>query len=172
MKYRAMKLKAETEKDQVLSGYAFRFDEVAEVYGGERMDPEMDIHIDPDTFLLRGHDPDKILGKVGKNLSFENRKDGLYFRVSKMPDTELGRETGELIQMGLLDGVSIGFIENKSRMEGDINVMEDIKIMEVSLVSRPAYDSGRIEDRAKLIMEKKKPYRKVNYMDKKPPELF
>lgn len=171
MKYRAMKLRSEPEKDQALSGYAFRFDEIAEVYGGERMDPEMEIHIDPDTFLLRGHDPDKILGKVGKNLSFENKEDGLFFRVSKMPDTELGRETSELIKMGILDGVSIGFMENRSRTDEDgINVMEDIKIMEISLVSRPAYESGRL-DRAKLVMEKKKPYRKVND-DKKPPEMF
>ena len=158
-----------------LTGFAFKFSEVAQVWGGdERMSENMSIRIDPDALLLRGHNPDKILGKVGKNLSFENDPEGLRFKVSKLPDTELGRETDQLIKEGLLDGVSIGFLANESRIEDGVTIQDDIKIIELSLVSRPAYDTGRIDtQRAKLIFEKKKPYKKFNQNKKEPlpPEL-
>ena len=158
----------------LLSGFAFKFNEIAEIWGGsERMSEDMKIRIDPDALLLRGHNPDKILGKVGKNLSFEDHAEGLRFKISKLPDTELGRETKQLIKEGLLDGVSIGFIPNETRVEDGVTIQDDIKLVEISLVSRPAYESGRI-DRAKLIFETKKPYKKVKKLDKKPlpPEVL
>ena len=172
MKTRAFKLRNDMpEGENSLSGYVFRYDEVADYMGEERMSPDMTIHVSPEAFLLRGHDPDKILGKVGKNLEFENRDDGLYFKVKSLPDTELARETMELIKAEILDGVSVGFMDKKSSMDADgVQVFEKIEVKEISIVSMPAYDSGRIDKKAKLVIDKKQPYKKVK--EPMPPEMY
>ena len=170
---RAVKFRNEPEKDSVLSGYAFRYDEVAEYWGEERMSPDIIVRVDPDCLLLRGHNPDKILGRHGINLEFENKKEGLYFRVLSLPDTELGKETEKLFRMGILNGVSVGFFEKQSRTdENKILVFEEILLKEISIVSWPAYDSGRIEKKAEIVYETKKPYKKVSDTKEKPPDLY
>ena len=167
---RAFKLKAEPARDCAFAGYAFRFNEVAQFWWEERMDPDIKIRVAPDACLLRSHNPDKILGKVGVNLEFEADDKGLFFRALWMPATELGRETQTLVKAGLLDGVSAGFYDIKSKFKDKILVYSEILIREISICSFPVYQSGRIEQKAELIFEKKKPYKK--FEKEKPPELI
>ena len=170
---RAKAFQNEKDDKAELSGFAFKYDEIAETFQSEKMSPDMEIKVMPETFLFRGHDPDRILGKVGVNLTLENRKEGLHFRVDKLPDTELARDTMELVRMGILNGVSAGFFEDESEDKDGIHVFKKIRLAELSLVSMPAYDSGRL-DRAKITYLKKEPYRTEKDMKKepKPPEMY
>ena len=166
-------LKFRADNNSVLTGYCFLFNEVAHgaAEGPECMSPNMNIRISDDCLLLRAHDSSKILGKVHNNLFFEDDDKGLRFKITSFPGTELGRETETLIRQKLLDGVSIGFVENQSSQSGGITVQSDITIREMSIVSRPAYPSARIEERAKLIFEK--PKRKKMFNDNPlPPEIL
>ena len=175
---RALKFTRADDDKSVLSGYAFKYDEIADIHSWfikyeERMSPDLIVNVDPECLLLRGHDPDKILGKVNKNLFFENKKEGLYFRVTTLPETQLARETKELVDKGFLSGLSIGFFEEESHKEKDILVIDQIRLVELSIVSWPAYDSGRIDKRATINYLKKKPYKKVDEESEvKPPELI
>lgn len=169
---RAFKFRNEPEKDAIFSGYAFRYDEIASYWGEERMSPDLKINVDPDCLLLRGHNPDKILGRRGKNFQLENKKAGLYFRVLWLPETELAKDTETLCKAGILEGVSVGFFDQKSRMENKVLVFEEILLKEISIVSWPAYDSGRIEKKAEITYLDKKPYKKVTDTKEKPPDLY
>ena len=135
-----------------LFGRMFSFSETPDGhYGKERFDKNCRFDFSKRVFLLRGHDPERILGRRGKNLSFRKDSEGLNFEVSRLPDTPLGKETRTLVKEGLLDGASVGFFEKKSRMDGDIKVFEDVRIAEVSLVANPYYESSSVAARSKDI---------------------
>lgn len=144
-----------------LFGRVFGFSETPEGhFGKERFAPDCKISYGKKVFLLRDHDQTKILARRGKNLSFKRDNEGVSFEVSRLPDTPLAKETKTLIKEGLLDGASVGFFEQDSRMERDTKVFTDIKIQEVSLVPNPYYESSSVEARA---MKEKQPL---------PPELI
>ena len=133
-----------------LFGRVFGFAETPDGhFGKERFSPDCKISYGDKVFLLRDHDQTKILARRGRNLKIEKDSEGVNFTVSRLPDTSLAKETKTLIKEGLLDGASVGFVENESHMERDTKVFTDIKIHEVSLVPTPYYESSRVEARAK-----------------------
>lgn len=164
-------------EDAVICGFCFKYDEIADINTWfsshkERMSKNLIVNVDPDCYLLRGHDSNSLLGKVNKNLFFEDRKEGLFFKVSSFPDTQLAKDTKALIDSEILSGLSIGFFEEKSREEKDVKVLESIRLVELSFVTWPAFDSGRVSERATINYLKKKPYEKVKKENQKPPELI
>ena len=64
-------------------------------------------------------------------MRFNLDKDGLIFEADFI-DTELWRESRELVKKGVLNGASVGFSSTKERMDQDILVYERIKLYEVS----------------------------------------
>jgi HK97 family phage prohead protease len=95
---------------------------------------------------LRGHDPDKI---VGKPLEMIPQSDGLYTET-KIARTPLGDETLELAAEEMLTGVSIGFdpIAGKTSYElvdgKKTRVIHEVKLYEYSFVAFPASEEARI----------------------------
>lgn len=63
-------------------------------------------------------------------------------------EVQRAREARELMKLGALDGVSIGFTAEKARMEThggkSVRVVEKAKLMEVSLVTFPADPNARV----------------------------
>jgi len=129
----------------------------------------------PDVRAFRGHDPDKILGRTPETLRLSEDEKGLRIELSP-PDTELGRETVELIRRGDLDGMSFGFRVDPDGAQwnddGTERVVTDVaELLEVSIVSFPAYkdtvasvtrsratelQKGRIEHRLEAMTRKMK----------------
>ncbi|NBO55615.1 MAG: HK97 family phage prohead protease [Actinobacteria bacterium] len=70
---------------------------------------------------------------------------GLYVK-GKLADTQRGREALQLIKMGALSGLSIGYstVESSFDNERDIRVLTDLDLWEVSPVTFPANDKARI----------------------------
>ena len=145
---RSYKLRVKEGEDNSLTGYAFRFNETADGwYGKERFSPELEVELDPECFLLRDHSTERLLGRVGKNMEVKTDSEGLFFKVSPLPDTALAKETKTLIKDGLLSGASVAFSVVTDRTEDKVTVFEKIKLYEISLVPRPYYKSSEIEAR-------------------------
>lgn len=141
-----------------LAGYAALYDTFSERIGGERfgfreriapgafrrtLDEGADIR------ALREHDPMLILGRT-KSGTLEVREDakGLYVEIDP-PDTELGRETLELVRRGDLSQMSFGFTVPKGGDEWNDNdderTLKDVDLFDVSVVAYPAYTDTQVE---------------------------
>ena len=133
-----------------IQGYAFRFSEVVEYMGQlERFSPDLKVDMNSSgTFLFRDHNPERVLARVPDTLRFKTDKEGLLFEADYL-DTELWKETRELVDRGVLNGASVGFSSSKERMDKDTLIYEQIKLYEVSLVTWPAYESSEVKARAK-----------------------
>jgi HK97 family phage prohead protease len=70
-------------------------------------------------------------------------EDGKGLRVDgRLADTMQGREARELVKMGAMDGLSIGYRTSADEMEGDIRILKKIELYEVSFVTIPAASSA------------------------------
>ena len=101
---------------KVIRGYAVVFDDVYKYRDWEtgeewveKVDPKAFDEVDFErTVFLRDHNFERILGRYGKNLRLEVDDKGLFFEVD-LPDTELARETWELVRAEICDQMSFGF---------------------------------------------------------------
>lgn len=96
-------------------------------------------------FLIRGHDPNIVLGKQGVNMRVEVDETGLFFEC-ELPDTQVGRDTYTEIEMGLIDGMSFGAYfsdpvnpETKTR-----TVTKFDELFEISVTPFPAYKEASV----------------------------
>jgi len=94
-----------------------------------------------DVKLLWNHDSGAVLGstRAGSMTLTEDAK-GLKV-IAKLPNTQLGRDTAELLRTGLVDSMSFGFnvIKDKWNSQGDERTLESVRLFEVSVVAFPAY---------------------------------
>lgn len=91
--------------------------------------------------MLWQHDPDK---PIGKWVSAEEDNNGLRVKGRLALGTDQGRNAYELVKEGVLDSLSIGYRTIKSFNEGNIRVLKELDLWEVSLVTFPANDAALI----------------------------
>jgi len=77
------------------------------------------------------HNPEKI---IGKPIEISTDNNGA-FMVSKLSNTQLGRDTLILYEEGIYNQHSFGFIINKSHKEGEVEVVDELKMFEASTVA-------------------------------------
>lgn len=145
------KLELRTGENSVLSGYGFCFNETTQdgSYGQERFSPDVKIDFPKKVFLLRDHDKSKVLARRGKNLTITKDDQGLFFSVNKLPKTPLADETRELIKEGIIDSVSVGFLDHDSEVKDDVRTYKHIELHELSILPWGYYESGQVTARAK-----------------------
>lgn len=98
---------------------------------------------DPKTVrLLNQHDSRQPLGKATQ---FTEQEDGIYasFKVSK---SNRGSEALILAEEGLQSGLSVGVEVIKSKQKGNVMFVSAAKLLEVSLVTEPAFKSAQVID--------------------------
>ena len=98
---------------------------------------------DPKTVrLLNQHDARQPLGKATQ---FTEQEDGIYasFKVSK---SNRGSEALILAEEGLQSGLSVGVEVIKSKQKGNVMFVSAAKLLEVSLVTEPAFKSAQVID--------------------------
>ena len=98
---------------------------------------------DPKTVkLLNQHDTRQPLGKATQ---FTEQEDGIYasFKVSR---SNRGTEALILAEEGLQSGLSVGVEVIKSKQKGNIMFVSAAKLLEVSLVTEPAFKSAQVLD--------------------------
>lgn len=95
--------------------------------------------------LLWQHNQSEPIG-VWREMS-EDAK-GLRMKGQLALDTVRGKEAFALMKLGALNGLSIGFVTNKSTRDHvtDIRTITEIDLWEVSLVTFPANTNARVTD--------------------------
>jgi len=138
----------ETSDGMTFEGYAAVFNSRSENLGGftEFVAPgafTRSLKARNDVKLLWNHDSGQVLGstRAGSMTLTEDAK-GLKV-VAKLPNTQLGRDTAELLRTGLVDSMSFGFnvIKDKWNANGDERTLESVRLFEVSVVAFPAYQA-------------------------------
>ena len=69
---------------------------------------------------------------------------GLRMKGMLALDTARGKEAYALLKMGALNGLSIGFMSKKWSYEGDLRILAEVDLWEVSMVTFPANEAARI----------------------------
>lgn len=100
--------------------------------------------------MLWGHDPARPIGRW-----LEVREDdvGLYVRGQCNLDTTAGKDAHSHLANGDATGMSVGFRipEGGSKWEGGVNLLSQIDLREVSVVTMPANDRARVTSKADLV---------------------
>jgi len=102
--------------------------------------------------VLYGHEMNNVLGRTSSGTAELKADDiGLYLTVD-LPNTTLGRDVFQLVKRGDIAGMSVGFIaedDDWEQVDGVIKrTINKAKLVEVSLVPLPAYDSSEVSERA------------------------
>jgi HK97 family phage prohead protease len=138
----------ETSDGMTFEGYAAVFNSRSQNLGGftEFVAPgafTRSLKARNDVKLLWNHDSGAVLGstRAGSMTLTEDAK-GLKV-IAKLPNTQLGRDTAELLRTGLVDSMSFGFnvIKDKWNANGDERTLESVRLFEVSVVAFPAYEA-------------------------------
>ena len=152
----------ETDGKKVLSGYAAVFNKRSENLGGfvEILRPgcfrNALIREDaPTVVALFNHDEGRILGSSDNGtLALEENQTGLKFRT-QLPDTPTANEVWTLVRDGYLKKCSFAFTiaekgdDWKEEKDGLLREIREVSgIYDVSVVTRPAYNSTSVSARA------------------------
>jgi HK97 family phage prohead protease len=146
--------RAEAPSEGVLRGYAAVYDQPTrkqrDYKGTETIGRgAFDALLQSDVLALVDHDPGKVLGRTSSGtLRLGSDGHGLTFEVD-LPDTQLARDTYELVRRGDLNGCSftaaVGQVE---RTKGGVVHRSFSRLVDVSVVSLPAYDGTAVMARS------------------------
>ncbi len=95
--------------------------------------------------MLWMHDPTM---PIGLWVSLTEDRNGLRACGKLALGTQKGREAYELLKLGALTGLSIGYRVVRSRLDSrrKARVLTDVELFEISLVTFPANDAARVSE--------------------------
>jgi uncharacterized protein len=111
------------------------------------------------------HDRGRVLGRsTAGTLRLKEDAKGLAVEID-LPDTSDGRDVRTLIERGDISGMSFGFIVTRQEWDetGDVplRTIHEVELIEVSIVSEPAYDGTSIALRS--LDDARKERRQTNF---------
>lgn len=83
---------------------------------------------------------------IGKWTLIKEDDRGLYVEGELTPGHSQASDTAALLKHKAIDGLSIGYFVRDSEMEGPVNVLKEIELIEISVVEEPADLAARISD--------------------------
>lgn len=164
VRYLKPELRAEeVDGKKYLRGYALLFNTPTTPYRGydeykEEILPEaLDGLEMSDMRVLINHNPDLLLGRVGKNARVERDGTGLFTEVEIHSGVQYAKDYYNMVKAGILDGMSFAFMVDKDDIsydrDKDVYQIRRISDMwEVSFVTFPAY-----EETVAIAREQQKP---------------
>ena len=132
------------DSPRTITGVAVPWDTPAVVSGGQKVQfsrGAFDVNQKAPK-LLEGHDMNQLRGVVTELVEAE---EGLLFSA-KFAKTRASDEAIELIKAGAYDSVSIGAIPTKFKYKGDTMMVSKAEVLEISLVSHPAFSDAVITE--------------------------
>ena len=132
------------DSPRTITGVAVPWDTPAVVSGGQKVQfskGAFDVNQKAPK-LLEGHDMNQLRGVVTELVEAD---EGLLFSA-KFAKTRASDEAIELIKAGAYDSVSIGAIPTKFKYKGDTMMVSAAEILEISLVSHPAFSDAVITE--------------------------
>ena len=164
--YECQELRAERTNDGVIvRGYAAVFDSLSEDLGGfkETINKRaFDNVMNDDVVALLNHDNNIVFGRTSSGtlkLSVDER--GLVSEI-KMPNTTIANDTITLMERGDISKMSFGFYVDKDKWQeserGFVREVQEVKrLVDVSLVTRPAYNETSAAIRSLDLFKQSKP---------------
>lgn len=173
--YRSIKFETRVEEKQeggkklVLRGYPILFNTETRIYDfwyGEVRETILPTALEgtdlTNVYLITGHniEPDKVLGRNNVNMRVEVDETGLFFEC-ELPNTQHARDIYNLIESGIVDGMSFGFRcsdqVNEETLTRTITHIDEL--YEVTITPFPAYKEASVivqKQRQKEQLEKEK----------------
>ena len=171
--YRDIKFETRVEEKQeggkklVLRGYPILFNTETKVYDfwyGEVRETILPTALEgtdlTNVYLVGGHEitPDKVLGRSNVNMRLEVDETGLFFEA-ELPNTQHARDIYNLIESGLVDGMSFGFYcsdqVNPETLTRTITHIDEL--FEITITPFPAYkEASVIVQKQRQVEEEKK----------------
>jgi HK97 family phage prohead protease len=103
-----------------------------------------------DIRALVDHDDGRLLARQKSGtLRLQEQREGLWFSLD-LPDTREGDDVKELVRRGDLDGMSISWGEVEDTWDKDTRELRKIALVEISVVTFPAYAKTHVELRSGL----------------------
>jgi len=99
-----------------------------------------------DVYLMVGHNPDNVLGRAGINMRLEKDETGLFFEC-EMPNTQYARDWYNLVESGVVDGMSFAFKSEGDTWSPDYKqrtINEISKLWEITITPFPAYEEASV----------------------------
>lgn len=176
--YRSVKLETRVDEKQeggkklVLRGYPILFNTETEIHDfwyGKIRETIMPTALEgtelTDVYLVGGHnvEPDKVLARNGVNMRMEIDETGLFFEAD-LPNTQYARDIYNLVEAGLVDGMSFGFTcsDEVNPSTGLRTITHIDELFEITITPFPAYKEAsviaqrqRSEEEQKRIDEEK-----------------
>jgi len=151
--------------DTIVRGYAAVFGSLSEDLGGfkEKINSRaFDNVLEDDVVALLNHDNNIVFGRTSSGtlkLSVDER--GLVSEI-RMPNTQAAKDTLELMKRGDINKMSFGFLVDKDKWveseRGYVREVKEVKrLIDVSLVTRPAYPQTSVAIRSLDIFKSDKP---------------
>jgi len=135
-------------KNLVIRGYAIVFNDPVEIYDAYYGKFTETITRDSLTttdlskvYLLWNHDTSLVLGRSDVNLRLEVDDKGLFYEAV-LPNTQSARDAYNLLEAGIVDGMSMGFHSEDfiDRSTGNRIIKTINDLYEISIVPFPAYE--------------------------------
>ena len=158
--YRTCKIETRVDEKQeggkklVLRGYPILFNTETNIYDfwyGEVRETILPTALNgtdlTDVYLITGHniEPDKVLGRNNVNMRMEVDDTGLFFEC-QLPNTQLARDIYNLIEEGIVDGMSFGFTcsDEVSDATKTRTITHIDELFEVTITPFPAYKEASV----------------------------
>lgn len=137
---------------QTLRGLAIPFGQMSKNLGGfvEIMSDNLKVdHYDGDVFALAYHDFDIVLGRLSAGTLQLNRSEVGIESVISLPDTTQANDLAVSVARGDIRNQSFGFSVKQDEWTAqkgglDLRMVKHIELVEVSVVTLPAYGSTDI----------------------------
>ena len=156
--YRQVDLQAEVKREEgsakklILRGYPILFNSPTKVYDwcyGEITETILPTALDgvnlDDVFLIVCHNLENVLGKNNVNMTVKIEDVGVYLEC-ELPNTQLARDTYNLIEAKIIDGMSFGF-KTSDRVNPETltrTITHFDAVYEFSITPLPAYKDAVI----------------------------
>lgn len=111
----------------------------------ERFEPGA-MRMEADLIANLMHDRMKPVARTGAGLTVTDDGGGLSARI-EWPETVYAREARELVQAGVLKGLSVEFRAVTERFEGRERIISEARMTGLGIVDRPAYPESVIASR-------------------------
>ena len=159
--------KQEGGKKLVLRGYPILFNTETKIYDfwyGEIQETILPTALEGtnlnDVYLVGGHQvtPEKVLARNNINMRMEVDETGLFFE-SELPNTQYARDIYNLVESGLVDGMSFGFTcsDEVNEATGIRTITHIDELYEITITPFPAYkEASVIAQRQQADKEQKK----------------
>ena len=159
--------KQEGGKKLVLRGYPILFNTETKIFDfwyGEIRETILPTALEGtnlnDVYLVGGHQvtPEKVLARNNINMRMEVDDTGLFFEA-ELPNTQYARDIYNLVESGLVDGMSFGFTcsDEVNEATGIRTITHIDELYEITITPFPAYkEASVIAQRQQADIDKKK----------------